>query len=158
VDTLVDRATRYAMVVALPDGNKADAVAAVENAAVLADLSSWVYFRPGSGWSTPLWTGQWYPATPVSGSGSDTPAGPDNDPRPGALAGATALVTGANSGIGKATSRALAALGATVLMTVRDGDRGETARREILAALPDGRHPSRGVRRLPLVRVARLRR
>ena len=62
----------------------------------------------------------------------------DNDPRPGALAGATALVTGANSGIGKATSRALAALGATVLMTVRDGDRGETARREILAALPDG--------------------
>lgn len=62
----------------------------------------------------------------------------DNDARPGALAGATALVTGANSGIGKATSRALAALGATVLMTVRDGDRGETARREILAALPDG--------------------
>ena len=29
VATLVDRATRYAMVVALPDGNKADAVAAV---------------------------------------------------------------------------------------------------------------------------------
>ena len=28
VATLVDRATRYAMVVALPDGNKADAVAA----------------------------------------------------------------------------------------------------------------------------------
>ena len=27
VATLVDRATRYAMVVALPDGNKADAVA-----------------------------------------------------------------------------------------------------------------------------------
>ncbi|MEO8815649.1 MAG: SDR family NAD(P)-dependent oxidoreductase [Mycobacterium sp.] len=62
----------------------------------------------------------------------------DNDPRAGALAGATALVTGANSGIGKATSRALAALGATVLMTVRDRDRGEAARREILAALPDG--------------------
>ena len=75
----------------------------------------------------------------------------------GDVAGATALVTGANSGIGKATSRALAALGATVLMTVRDGDRGETARREILAALSTATS-SRGVRRLQLVRGARLRR
>jgi NAD(P)-dependent dehydrogenase (short-subunit alcohol dehydrogenase family) len=40
----------------------------------------------------------------------------------------TALVTGANSGLGKATARALAARGATVLMVARDPERGEEAR------------------------------
>jgi len=59
------------------------------------------------------------------------------DPRPGALHGKTALVTGANSGIGKATSTGMARLGATVLMTVRNRERGEQARREVLAEVPD---------------------
>lgn len=54
-----------------------------------------------------------------------------------ALSGRTALVTGANSGIGKAISTQLAGLGATVLMTVRDRARGEAARRDVLAAVPD---------------------
>ncbi|OBC04191.1 dehydrogenase [Mycobacterium sp. 852013-50091_SCH5140682] len=52
------------------------------------------------------------------------------------LAGATVLVTGANSGIGRAVAAALAAHGATVLMTVRDRSRGEAARHELLAADP----------------------
>lgn len=62
---------------------------------------------------------------------------PDDDPRPDALAGKTVLVTGANSGIGKATAEACARLGATVLLTVRDRGRGEHARQEILGSLPD---------------------
>jgi NAD(P)-dependent dehydrogenase (short-subunit alcohol dehydrogenase family) len=45
-----------------------------------------------------------------------------------------ALVTGANSGLGKAVTRALAARGATVLMVARDAGRGEAARAEIEAA------------------------
>lgn len=52
------------------------------------------------------------------------------------LAGATVLVTGANSGIGRAIAVELAAHGATVLMTVRDRSRGEAARHELLAADP----------------------
>ncbi|MBK5929543.1 SDR family NAD(P)-dependent oxidoreductase [Halochromatium salexigens] len=50
------------------------------------------------------------------------------------LAEKTALVTGANSGLGKAVSRALAARGARVLMVVRDPRRGEAARAELEAA------------------------
>lgn len=45
-----------------------------------------------------------------------------------------ALVTGANSGLGKAVARALAARGATVLMVARSRERGEAARSEIVAA------------------------
>ncbi|MGV9798316.1 SDR family NAD(P)-dependent oxidoreductase [Mycobacterium sp. NPDC003449] len=59
---------------------------------------------------------------------------PAGDPAHGALTGATVLVTGANSGIGKAITAAVAALGATVLMTVRDTARGESARRDVHAA------------------------
>ncbi|SCX30799.1 SDR family NAD(P)-dependent oxidoreductase [Mycolicibacterium fluoranthenivorans] len=55
---------------------------------------------------------------------------------PGALDGATVLVTGANSGIGKAIAAGAAELGATVLMTVRDRARGEAARDDIRAGLP----------------------
>lgn len=60
-----------------------------------------------------------------------------DDPDPGALNGRTALVTGANRGIGKAIAAGLAGLGATVLLTVRDRDSGERARDEIVAADPD---------------------
>ena len=57
-----------------------------------------------------------------------------DDPEPGALRGRTALVTGANRGIGKAIAAGLARLGATVLLTVRDRESGERAREEIVAA------------------------
>lgn len=55
---------------------------------------------------------------------------------PDALAGSTVMVTGANSGIGKAIAAGAAELGATVLLTVRDRTRGEDARAEILADVP----------------------
>ncbi|MFW9968822.1 MAG: SDR family NAD(P)-dependent oxidoreductase [Candidatus Odinarchaeota archaeon] len=42
------------------------------------------------------------------------------------------LITGANSGIGKETARALAKMNATVIMLCRDKERGETARKEII--------------------------
>lgn len=43
------------------------------------------------------------------------------------------LVTGATSGLGKATAMGLARLGATVVMVAREQDRGEAARSEIIA-------------------------
>lgn len=55
---------------------------------------------------------------------------------PDALAGSTILVTGANSGIGKAIAAGVAGLGGTVLLTVRDRARGESARKDILDATP----------------------
>lgn len=61
---------------------------------------------------------------------------PDDDPRPGALAGKRALVTGANSGLGKATALGLARLGATVHLVVRNEDRGRAALEELAAELP----------------------
>jgi len=42
------------------------------------------------------------------------------------------MVTGANSGIGKAASLALAKMGATVVMVARNKERGEVARSEII--------------------------
>jgi len=50
------------------------------------------------------------------------------------LSGKTCLVTGASAGIGKATAAELARLGARVVMAVRDAEKGERARREILGA------------------------
>jgi NAD(P)-dependent dehydrogenase (short-subunit alcohol dehydrogenase family) len=60
----------------------------------------------------------------------------DGDPAPDALRGRTALVTGANRGIGQAIAAGLAELGATVLLTVRDKGRGMQARDEICTAVP----------------------
>jgi NAD(P)-dependent dehydrogenase (short-subunit alcohol dehydrogenase family) len=50
------------------------------------------------------------------------------------LTGKVALVTGATSGIGKATALGLAKLGATIVMVIRDRGKGEAARNEIIAA------------------------
>ncbi|HLJ34836.1 MAG TPA: SDR family oxidoreductase [Ktedonobacteraceae bacterium] len=47
------------------------------------------------------------------------------------MQGKVCIVTGANSGIGKATALALAQMGATVVMVCRDRARGEEARGEI---------------------------
>src|SRR5215472_15016948 len=59
-----------------------------------------------------------------------------DDPRPQALKGKTALVTGANRGIVKAIAAGLAGLGASVLLTVRDETSGDLARKEIVDANP----------------------
>src|SRR6266851_4746582 len=48
------------------------------------------------------------------------------------------LVTGANSGIGKAASLALAKMGATVVMVARNKERGEAARSEIIRESQNG--------------------
>lgn len=49
------------------------------------------------------------------------------------MQGKVCIVTGANSGIGKATAMGLANLGATVVMVCRDQSRGEAAQNEIKA-------------------------
>lgn len=61
---------------------------------------------------------------------------PEQDPMPEAMRGRTALVTGASSGIGKSIACALAQLGATVLIAVRNRQRGEQAAEEITATVP----------------------
>lgn len=58
------------------------------------------------------------------------------DPAPNALRGRVVAVTGANSGLGKATAQGAAKLGAEVWMLCRDVARGESARAEILDAVP----------------------
>ncbi len=50
------------------------------------------------------------------------------------MTGKLCVVTGANSGIGKETCKALAQMGAHVVMACRSQERGEAARREIIAA------------------------
>lgn len=59
-----------------------------------------------------------------------------NDPPGIAAAGRVALVTGANSGLGMAVVAGLAELGASVVMVVRDRDRGERARAQLLDEIP----------------------
>ncbi|HYQ65419.1 oxidoreductase [Actinophytocola sp.] len=49
------------------------------------------------------------------------------------------VVTGANSGLGLETARALGSRGANVIMTARDMDKGEAAVEELRAEQPDGR-------------------
>jgi len=48
------------------------------------------------------------------------------------MIGKVCIVTGSNSGIGKETALALTGMGATVVMAVRDSQRGEEARDEII--------------------------
>src|SRR5882757_4721475 len=43
------------------------------------------------------------------------------------LTGRTAIITGANSGIGRAAARALSGAGARLVLAVRDTDKGQTA-------------------------------
>jgi NAD(P)-dependent dehydrogenase (short-subunit alcohol dehydrogenase family) len=50
------------------------------------------------------------------------------------------VITGASSGIGLATARELARLGAAIVMVCRDAERGEAARREV-AAVATGPQP-----------------
>ncbi len=50
----------------------------------------------------------------------------------GELKGKFCIVTGSNSGIGKETAIALSKMGASLVMVVRDHDRGEIARKEII--------------------------
>ena len=50
------------------------------------------------------------------------------------MRGKVCIVTGSNSGLGKATASGLAKLGATVILACRDRQRGATALVEIRAA------------------------
>ena len=51
------------------------------------------------------------------------------------MKGKTCLVTGASSGIGLAVARELAALGAEVVLVCRNREKGESARKEIIAGI-----------------------
>ena len=53
------------------------------------------------------------------------------------LTGRVAVVTGANTGLGLETARELAAKNATVVLAVRDLAKGESARADIAAGVPD---------------------
>jgi NAD(P)-dependent dehydrogenase (short-subunit alcohol dehydrogenase family) len=65
------------------------------------------------------------------------------------MTGRTAIVTGANSGIGRAAARALAGAGAHVVLAVRDTEKGEAA----AATMPGETE----VRRLDLADLASIR-
>jgi NAD(P)-dependent dehydrogenase (short-subunit alcohol dehydrogenase family) len=55
------------------------------------------------------------------------------------LSGKLAIVTGANSGLGLGLTGRLAAAGAEVVMAVRNLEKGDAARNEVLAAHPEAR-------------------
>ena len=54
------------------------------------------------------------------------------------LTGRTVLVTGATTGIGKETARALAAAGASVVLTARSAEKGEAAVADLAEQVPGG--------------------
>lgn len=58
------------------------------------------------------------------------------DPAPGSMTGKRVAVTGASSGLGQATAHALARLGATVHLVVRDELRGRRAADQIASDVP----------------------
>lgn len=62
---------------------------------------------------------------------------PADDPCPNALAGKTAIVTGARGGLGKATAAGLAALGATVHLVVRDATKATSTVADLRSAAPN---------------------
>jgi NAD(P)-dependent dehydrogenase (short-subunit alcohol dehydrogenase family) len=57
------------------------------------------------------------------------------------MVGKTVVITGASSGIGLETARALAAQGARIVMVVRSKERGEAAIANIRGSAPGGRGP-----------------
>lgn len=59
----------------------------------------------------------------------------------GEMAGKTCVITGANSGIGLETARALALIGARIVMVCRDQSKGEAAREDILRTLSQNGSP-----------------
>ena len=70
------------------------------------------------------------------------------------LTGRTILITGGNSGIGQATAAALAAAGATVVVTARNRSKGERAVADIRRTVPDA---SIELAELDLARLASVR-
>lgn len=68
---------------------------------------------------------------------SDAPTTTTTDVLEGVdLSGRTVLITGATTGIGKETARAMAAAGASVIITARSDEKGEAAVAELTAAVP----------------------
>jgi NAD(P)-dependent dehydrogenase (short-subunit alcohol dehydrogenase family) len=68
---------------------------------------------------------------------SDAPTTTTTDVLEGVdLSGRTVLVTGATTGIGKETARALAAAGASVVITARSDEKGEAAVAALVEAVP----------------------
>jgi len=61
---------------------------------------------------------------------------PEGDPAPGALRGKVAIVTGAKTGLGRATARGLVGLGAKLHMVVRGRAEGEQVREDLLREAP----------------------
>jgi dehydrogenase/reductase SDR family member 12 len=61
------------------------------------------------------------------------------DPPPGALDGRSAIVTGASSGLGRATAAGLARLGARVHLVVRDTGKGKAVCADLAEELPEAR-------------------
>ncbi|MEO5709645.1 MAG: SDR family NAD(P)-dependent oxidoreductase [Nocardioidaceae bacterium] len=64
------------------------------------------------------------------------PAWEADDPEPGSMVGRVAVVTGGNSGLGKATAASLARLGATVHLVVRDLAKGRAAVTDLRGEVP----------------------
>jgi NAD(P)-dependent dehydrogenase (short-subunit alcohol dehydrogenase family) len=68
--------------------------------------------------------------------------------------GRTFIVTGANSGTGKETTKRLAAAGAKVIMAVRTPSKGEDAKRDILSEVPDAQLEIRQIDLADLASIA----